>query len=103
MKKWLILGLLLCLPVVGWAQATVEIQWQHDGLNVTTFKCVVDSSQVDPGTVTDLGNITPVDGWYKAPLSQCTGVMVNGQHSVVIQACNAGGCTDATAITVVKL
>jgi len=36
-------------------------------------------------------------------ITACTGVMVNGTHSLVIQACNATGCTNAVAITVVKL
>lgn len=92
MRKGL-LGLLLAL-----ALAAPAIEWTHDGVNVTYFNCVVDG-----GTPVSLGLPTPTGTTYSSALSNCTGVMVNGTHSVVIQACNAGGCTPATAITVVKL
>ena len=65
---------------------------------MTSFKCVVDG-----GTPVDLGLPTPVGTTYSTDITNCTGVMVNGTHSVVIQACNATGCTSAAAITVVKL
>ena len=94
-----LLLVLLLLPALVWAQPAPVIQWQHDGANVTSFKCVVDGTT--PGS--DLGLPSVVDGWYSSALSNCAGVMVNGTHSVVIQACNATGCTDSLAITVVKL
>ena len=97
-KRVLALLLLLLLPVVGWAQAVPKVYWEHDGLNVTSFKCVVDG-----GTPDDLGLPTPSGTTYSTDITNCTGVMVNGQHSLVIQACNASGCVSATAITVVKL
>ena len=99
MKKWLIV--LACLvPVVLWAQTTPQVKWEHDGSNVTRFECVVDGDL----TPDDLGMATLESGTtYKTDITNCTGVMVNGTHSVVIQACNAVGCTAATAITVVKL
>ena len=99
MRRWLIVGaLLLALAVGVWAQTAPVIQWQHDGADVTRFECVVDG-----GTPSDLGLPTPVDGWYASTLSNCTGVMVNGAHRVVIQACNGAVCTPSAAITVVKL
>ena len=99
MTKWLIaLSLALALAVGAWAQTAPNIEWTHDGVNVTSFKCVVDG-----GTPTDLGLPTPSGTTYATALSNCTGVMTNGTHSVVIQACNASGCTSAAAITVVKL
>lgn len=98
MRRWIVLLALALLPVVGWAQTTPRIYWDHDGVNVTSFKCVVDGT-----TTTDLGLPTPTGTTYSTDISSCTGVMVNGQHSLVIQACNANGCTSATSITVVKL
>src|SRR5512139_1713663 len=98
MKKWLILATLLLLPMLAWSQPTPQIKWEHDGLNVTSFKCVVDG-----GTPIDLGLPTRSGTTYSTDITNCTGVMVNGTHSLVIQACNASGCTSATAITVVKL
>ena len=88
MRRWLIgLSLALALAVGAWAQTAPNIEWTHDGANVTSFKCVVDG-----GTAVDLGLPTPSGTTYTATLSSCTGVMVNGTHSVVIQACNATGC-----------
>jgi len=100
MKKWLGLALLivLVLPLAPQAQTAPVIEWQHTGVGVSSFKCVVDG-----GMPSDLGLPTPSGGWYSSTLSNCTGVMVNGTHSVVIQACNTAGCTSATALTVVKL
>lgn len=97
MKRWLMV--LACLvPVALWAQATPQVKWEHDGLNVTRFECVVDG-----GTPTNLNLPTPTGTTYSVDITSCTGVMTNGTHSLVIQACNATGCTAATAITVVKL
>ena len=97
MKRWLVV--LACLvPVVLWAQPTPQVKWEHDGANVTRFECVVDG-----GTPTNLNLPALVGTTYSVDITACTGVMVNGTHSVVIQACNATGCTPATAITVVKL
>lgn len=99
MRRLLVgLSVALLLAVGVWAQTAPQIQWQHDGVDVTYFNCVVDGT-----TTTSLGLPTPSDGWYSSALSNCTGVMVNGTHSVVIQACNTTGCTSAAAITVVKL
>lgn len=98
MKKWLIVLVVLILPLVGLAQPTPQVKWEHDGANVTSFKCVVDS-----GAPTDLGLPTPTGTTYSVDITACTGVMVNGQHSLVIQACNATGCTSGSAIMVVKL
>lgn len=99
MRKWLLaLSLALALAVGVWAQSAPVIEWQHDGVNVTRFECVVDG-----GTPSNLGLPTPTVGWYASTLSNCTGVMVAGAHSVIIQACNTAGCTPAAAITVVKL
>jgi hypothetical protein len=132
MRKWLIVLSLLLLPVVGLAhptprvttylsltnvggvytlyeiplsgpwltdpQPTPQVKWEHDGVNATSFKCVLDA-----GTPTDLGLPTPSGTTYSVDITACTGIMTNGSHSVVIQACNVNGCTSATAITVVKL
>ena len=95
---WLLLATLLLLPMVGIAQPPARIAWDHDGLNVTTFKCVVDG-----GTPSDLGLPTPVGTTYTVSLSLCVGVMVSGTHSVLIQSCNATICVDSPAIVVVKL
>ena len=99
MRRFLLalIGVIAMLGVL-WAQATPQVKWEHDGVNVTSFKCVVDG-----GTPTDLGMPTPVGTTYSVDITACTGVMVNGAHSLVIQACNATGCTSAAAITVVKL
>ena len=101
MKRWLILTALLLLPVAGFSQSTPQVQWEHDGLNVTSFKCVVDPS--GSNTITDLGLPTPSGTTYSTNIDNCSGVMVNGTHTVKIQACNSTGCTDSVAITVVKL
>lgn len=99
MKRLLVLALLLLLPIVGLAQPTPQVKWEHDGQNVTYFNCIVDG-----GTPVNLGMATLESGTtYKTDITNCTGVMVNGTHSLVIQACNATGCTDSVAITVVKL
>ena len=90
--------LVLLLPTLVWAQPVPKVYWEHDGLNITSFKCVVDG-----GAPSDLGLPTPSGTTYSTDITNCTGVMVNGTHSLVIQACNASGCVDATAITVVKL
>ena len=99
-RLWLILALAVLLPITGWAQPTPSVKWeQSDGANVTYYTCIVDG-----GTPTNLGALTPETGTtYSVAITACTGVMVNGAHSLVIQACNAGGCTNAVAITVVKL
>ena len=94
----IVLAVALALAVGAWAQTAPVIEWQHDGANVTRFECVVDG-----GTPSDLGLPTPSGTTYNSTLSNCTGVMTNGTHSVVIQACNAVSCTAAAAITVVKL
>lgn len=99
MRRWLIgLVVVLTLPLATWAQAAPKIEWQHDGVGVTHFECVVDGT-----TTTSLGMGTLADGWYSSTLSNCTGVMVVGTHQVVVQACNVTGCTAAAAMTVVKL
>ena len=99
MTKWLIaLCLMLAIAVWAYAQATPKVYWDHDGLNVTRFECVVDG-----GTPTDLELPTPTNTTYSVDITACTGVMVDGTHSLVVQACNTAGCTAAVAITVVKL
>ena len=98
MTRWLMAAALaLALAVGAWAQATPKLYWEHDGLNVTTFKCVVGT------TTTDLGIPSKTGTTYSTDLSNCSGVMVNGTHSLVIQACNGTVCAPAVAITVVKL
>jgi hypothetical protein len=98
MRRWWLLLAWLLIPAIGLAQATPKVYWEHDGLNVTSFQCVVDG-----GHPADLGLPTPSGTTYSAEIASCTGVLVNGQHSLTIQACNEGGCTAATAMTVVKL
>lgn len=99
MRKWLIaVSLALALAVGAAAQTTPKVYWEHNGVNVTSFKCVIDG-----GTPTDLGLPTPSGTTYSTDITNCTGVMTNGQHSLVIQACNSVGCTNAATITVVKL
>ena len=80
-----------------WAQDAPEVAWEHDGLNVTSFTC-----QVDSGTQVSLGLPTPTSTTYSALLSAC-GTLTAGQHILTIRACNAVGCTAANAIYVVKL
>jgi hypothetical protein len=99
MTRWLIVvAVALALAVGAFAQATPQIMFEHDGVNVTTFKCVVDG-----GAAVDLGLPTPTGTTYSVAITTCTPVMVNGSHSLVIQACNGTVCTSAAAITVVKL
>ena len=132
MKKWLIVLAWLLLPVVGLAhpattylsvyrdgeayvvermpvswgaypQPTPKVYWEQSGGGaVTYFNCVVDGP-APAGTTTNIGLPTPGGTTYSVDITACTGVMVNGTHSVVIQACNTSGCVSATAITVVKL
>ena len=91
--------LVLLLPTLVWAQPVPKVYWEHDGTGTPTyFNCVVDG-----GTPSNLGLPTPSGTTYSTDITNCTGVMVNGTHSVKIQACNATGCTDSLAITVVKL
>ena len=98
MRRWLIAAALaLALAVSVWAQTAPVIQWQHDGANVTEFKC-----QIDSGTLNTLGLPTPSGGWYSAALSTC-GTLTAGQHLLYIYACNATGCTTSVGISVVKL
>ena len=98
MSRWLVATVLALALAVGlWAQTAPVIEWQHDGVNVTEFKC-----QIDSGDSNTLGLPTPSGGWYSAALSTC-GTLTAGKHLVYIYACNAAGCTAATAITVVKL
>ena len=94
----LILALLLLLPVVGLAQPVPQIMFEHDGLNLTRFTCVVNG-----GTAVDLGLPTPTGTTYSVAITSCAPLLVNGAHSLVIQACNGTTCTPAVAITVVKL
>jgi hypothetical protein len=96
--------LALLLVGLGWlalahpqAQTAPTLEWQHDGLNVTEFKC-----QIDSGTLASLGLPTPSGTTYSAALSTC-GTIEKGQHLLYVYACNAAGCTVATAIYVVKL
>ena len=97
MKKWLLVFALLLLPVVGLAQPAPQVKWEHDGANVTTFKC-----QIDSGTIYDLGLLTPSGQTYTTALSNC-GTLSAGQHLLYVFACNGTTCTPATAIMVVKL
>ena len=98
MRRWLIgLGVALLLAAAVWAQPAPTIQWQHDGVDVTDFRC-----QIDSGDINTLGLPTPSGGWYSATLSTC-GTLTAGSHLVYIYACNANGCTASTGITVVKL
>jgi hypothetical protein len=99
MRRWMIAGALaLAIAVYAYAQSTPQIMFEHDGVNLTSFKCVVDG-----GAAVDLGLPTPTGTTYSVNITACTPVMVNGTHSLVIQACNGSTCTDAVAITVVKL
>jgi len=102
MTRWLILALLLLLPVVGLAQPTPKVYWEHDGLNITNFRCVIDPSTTN--TTSLLGLLTPDSGTtYSTAITNCHGLAVDGAHILVIQACNGDTCTNAVAITVVKL
>lgn len=94
----------LGLVAVAWlgvahplAQDAPTLEWQHDGVNVTEFKC-----QIDSGTLASLGLPTPSGTTYSAALSTC-GTIEKGQHLLYVYACNGTTCTAATAITVVKL
>ena len=73
------------------------ISWTHDGVNVTSFKC-----QIDTETAVTLESPTQVGTEYSIALSAC-GTLTSGAHTIKIQACNASGCTNAVALTVVKL
>ena len=102
MRRWLLaVSLALAVAVGAYGQATPQIMFEHDGLNLTTFKCVVDG-----GTAIDLGKPTPTGTpatTYSVAITTCTPLLVNGVYSLVIQACNGDTCTNAVAITVVKL
>lgn len=79
------------------AQDAPVLEWQHDGVNVTEFKC-----QIDSGTLASLGKPEPTGTTYSAALSTC-GTIEKGQHLLYVYACNTAGCAVATAIYVVKL
>jgi hypothetical protein len=96
MRRWL-LAFLLLLPVLVGADAPPTIYWEHDGANVTSFTC-----QIDSGTAVSLGLPTPVGTTYSALLSAC-GTIAAGTHTLTIRACNSSGCTAASSIYVVKL
>jgi hypothetical protein len=97
----------LGLVAVAWllaahpqAQTAPTLEWQHDGLNVTEFKC-----QIDSGTLASLGLPTPTGDpavIYSAALGTC-GTISSGQHLLYVYACNGTTCTAASAIYVVKL
>jgi hypothetical protein len=89
--------LALALAVGLWAQTTPLIEWQHDGVNVTEFKC-----QIDSGTLVSLGIPSKVGDYYSTTLSSC-GTLTAGQHLLYIYACNGDACTASVGITVVKL
>jgi hypothetical protein len=93
----LVVGLVWLTLAVPRAQTAPQLEWQHDGVNVTEFKC-----QIDSGTLASLGLPTPEGTTYSVALSTC-GTITAGQHLLYVYACNAAGCTVATAIYVVKL
>ena len=97
MRHWLLLAL-LTLPVMGLAQPVPQILWEHDGVNVTRFECVVDG-----GTPVNLNLPTPVGSTYAVEVEACPALLVNGTHTLIIQACNDTTCVAATVLTVVKL
>jgi len=99
MRCWLLaVALALSLTASAAALAPVPvISWTHDGLNVTSFKC-----QIDTETAVTLESPTQVGTEYSIALSTC-GTLTAGAHTITVQACNASGCTNAVALTVVKL
>jgi hypothetical protein len=98
MRRWLwaALGLVLLAGFLC-AQTVPRVYWEHDGANVTSYTC-----QIDSGSQVSLGLPTPNGSTYSALLSAC-GTLSNGTHTLTIRACNAAGCTAASAIYVVKL
>lgn len=102
MRRLLLIVLLLLVLVTPLgAQTAPQIEWRHDGLNVTYFTLVIDG-----GTPTNLGLVVPVaTNTYRAALVGQTAwdTAAKGQHTVLIQACNANGCTSSSTIVVVKL
>lgn len=70
------------------------LQWTHSGSNVTEFKYVIDG-----GAAVSMGMPLRDGTTYAYPLP----ALADGAHTVVVQACNAVGCTAASAFTVVKM
>jgi hypothetical protein len=93
----LVLAVALALAVGVWGQAAPLIEWQHDGVNVTSFTC-----QIDTGAQVSLGIPSKVDNYYSTALSGC-GTITAGVHQLYIYACHVTVCTPSAAITVVKL
>jgi hypothetical protein len=96
--------LALLLVGLGWlalahpqAQTAPQLEWQHDGVNVTHFECWVDGALGG-----NLGKPTPVNTTYSALLSAC-GTLAAGQRQLVIYACSGTYCRASTVIYVVKL
>ena len=94
MRRWLLA--IAVVLVMGMAPVPV-ISWTHDGVNVTSFKC-----QIDTETPVTLASPTQVGTEYSIALSAC-GTLTAGAHTITVQACNASGCTSAASLTVVKL
>ncbi len=90
-------AVVLALAVGVWGQAAPLIEWQHDGVNVTSFTC-----QIDAGAQVSLGIPSKVGDYYSTTLSSC-GTITAGAHQLYIYACNGASCTPSVAITVVKL
>jgi hypothetical protein len=98
MRRWLMaVALLLTLPLMAWTQPAPLIEWQHDGVNVTSFTC-----QIDAGAQVSLGIPSKVGEYYSTALSSC-GTITAGAHQLYIYACHVASCTPSVAITVVKL
>ena len=97
----LVVGLVwLLVAVPSVAQDAPVLEWQHDGVNVTEFKC-----QIDNGDLASLGKPDPTGDpatTYSAALSTC-GTITAGQHLLYVYACNGTNCVAATAIYVVKM
>ncbi len=95
----LVVGLagLAALGMASAPQTAPQLEWQHDGVNVTSFECAIDG-----GTAASLGLPTPKGTTYSAALSGC-GTLAAGQHTLVLYACNGATCVAASTIYVVKL
>ena len=98
-----LLALLVALALSGGleAQTAPRVFWEHDGLNLTTFKC-----QIDSETAVDLTGLYTLDSGttYYTALSNCGWASAAvGSHLLYIYACNGDSCTTSTGIYVVKL
>lgn len=73
-------------PVPSPTPATTSVAWDHDGVNVDSFKLLSDGAVVSTMPSTDRKAAFPA--------------LTPGMHTLVVQACNIAGCASSTPLVV---